>query len=796
MKRISFAILIIQIFVFDTYAGLSLNTTPVLPNGELHPSLYFTAEEIPNLRGRVDTVPYSDWWTEVDSKSNSYIGQDLSSPNLSEEDRSKGAKACAFYYIITGDDQYADKAKEALLAMWSNPGSDSRRMLEASYHLQSYCEAYDWIQPTLDLSDDLLVRGKLASEAERFYNDPVMWSPFGYANNWGVKAASALGTVALTISDYASAAHSPAQWLSRALNRINSLLAVLTTADGLWVEGSHYLVYTCGNLIPFLWHYKNVSDVDLFDDLHPLFDFVIKVRYPDGRLPNLEDAYSNIFPHSMVAPAYREGDASAHMWAFEGSPGFDQVWWTQDVKEADLIIIHDGSIPAFPPADGPTVFLTEGRVAVLRSSWDDDGLYLYLNGAPDYYNLLAGGVHTHPDPLEFILYAHKILLANDAGYGPEGFGDDNRSWYTSPEAHNIVLVNGTAPQNAPIIMKNWIGSEHLAFVEMVASYGGATVSRSAALIGDEYAIVADYINADAEKSYDFILHARGEMTWEDRRVLWSVTNEDSVEIDLLSYLFPSTTTIELHSGLASFAWGQEETDQYLISHTEGREAHYLTILFPKLAFDPPPAVHELPGGGHIGVRIDNDLIITQGDTLLLSSEGLESDARFTLLRGTDGLGETWLIEDGTILRWEAALLVRSTARISLAAGPPTEYQLSLVIAPNGLRYDLYLALADSLWATAATIDGTDLPCRRQADGVSLQINGGGSLIIDLGSALRGDVVPDGVVNVLDLVRTVNLILGTGPEPTRHEQWAADTNTDGEIDLVDLFDIVFIILSVP
>ena len=106
------------------------------------------------------------------------------------------------------------------------------------------------------------------------------------------------------------------------------------------------------------------------------------------------------------------------------------------------------------------------------------------------------------------------------------------------------------------------------------------------------------------------------------------------------------------------------------------------------------------------------------------------------------------------------------------------------------------ALPESLWANSASLDELDIPFLREADGVSLEINGGGSLIIGLERVLEGDVIPDGSVNVLDLIRTANIILNIGPTSTRHELWAADTNFDEEIDLLDLFNMVSIILSNP
>ena len=59
---------------------------------------------------------------------------------------------------------------------------------------------------------------------------------------------------------------------------------------------------------------------------------------------------------------------------------------------------------------------------------------------------------------------------------------------------------------------------------------------------------------------------------------------------------------------------------------------------------------------------------------------------------------------------------------------------------------------------------------------------------------KGDVNEDGVVNVVDVVRVVNIILGIGNQPTENEIWAADCNEDDAIDVLDLVCVVNIILQ--
>ena len=62
------------------------------------------------------------------------------------------------------------------------------------------------------------------------------------------------------------------------------------------------------------------------------------------------------------------------------------------------------------------------------------------------------------------------------------------------------------------------------------------------------------------------------------------------------------------------------------------------------------------------------------------------------------------------------------------------------------------------------------------------------------NALRADVNGDGEVNLLDLIRTVNIILEKEPAPTEYELWASDCNGDGAIDLLDLVSMANVILG--
>ena len=57
----------------------------------------------------------------------------------------------------------------------------------------------------------------------------------------------------------------------------------------------------------------------------------------------------------------------------------------------------------------------------------------------------------------------------------------------------------------------------------------------------------------------------------------------------------------------------------------------------------------------------------------------------------------------------------------------------------------------------------------------------------------GDVNEDGQVNIIDVVLTVNIVLGI-ITPTPSQEWAADFNEDGTVNILDAIMIVNFILG--
>jgi len=62
------------------------------------------------------------------------------------------------------------------------------------------------------------------------------------------------------------------------------------------------------------------------------------------------------------------------------------------------------------------------------------------------------------------------------------------------------------------------------------------------------------------------------------------------------------------------------------------------------------------------------------------------------------------------------------------------------------------------------------------------------------SPAKGDVNRDGLMNIMDLVRTINIILDVPPKATQSEMYTADCNSDNKVDIADVISIVNLIFK--
>lgn len=608
---------------YETYTGFTVPTTVALPTTETHPSLYFRAEDVGDattgLRARrnraraspTDPIVGADW-AQIDREQAAFKRKSVSATSINE--RPRYAKSLAFRFLIANDAVARDSAIAALVRMYEGvPQRGDSATFARPYMpifratwLQNYCAAYDWLDGVLTPAQRDTVRARLGREAEllrRHMVEGVAYAP--KPQNFRLKAAYALGTAALTLSSDPRAV----DWLRVALEQQNSVTRYQFSADGVYREGPHYLVYVLVNGLPFLRQMQSVAGADLFPHYAPVFEAAVRLRGTQGWWPPFEDGAPKPIPAHLAAPAYRARPTDLHPtaplaevlqwhWRTTALPKRDYTGATVDVTwELDSFLLADDQIAATAPTASPVQRLDAGAVA-LRTAWTGaDARTLVVQAIPE------GDNHQHPDRLGYHLDAFGTVLAPDAGYGPAGAADPKKAWYTSVEAHNTVAVGG-GPTVATDAMRNddnagqaieafvaapW-GTAYAALSARDAGVPGSGRLRRGVLMHGGVYVVADGAEGTSEADYTLLVHGRGPLAGGGTVHRWSVPADAYGPAADLAVALAGGEAPVTASGWTNLAWGHEEAQTYLRAPQRAVAPAYLHALVPLASTAATPAL--------------------------------------------------------------------------------------------------------------------------------------------------------------------------------------------------------------
>ena len=455
---------------------------------EVHPSLLFSAAEIPTLQDRIQREPYATWWQTV-------LERATSGPSSSEErTKVRYAKASAFAYLMTDDATFAQQAVDLLIDVKFPPrGGDLGEPHNEGEVVAQYAVAYDMIHSFAQGDADQLneIRDILAEEAQRLHKGIVIIEiDLGltslkirlhqtpdprdpdelHLDNWHVRAYGGLGLAAMALADYTGEDDSPQEWADRAFDLVTrSLWHQIDDVDGGYAEGPFYSRYAADVYLPYMFALKNLTGVDLFVDpqIEKMHQWSLNLRLPNGRRPNTDDGHLDDWYGHYLSAVYADG--GVNRWDWENN---ENGLYTRQFSEMDAIAVYDDAVTAEEPSHGPTVFMPEAGDAVFRSDWSEDATYMLLRA--EHGTARAQGLgHEHPDETSFIIYAGGEMLALDAGY----INFTNHNKVNRGRNHNVILVDGEGPPNA-IIGGESIDGGNDAFLEGLSPATSWTTPRS------------------------------------------------------------------------------------------------------------------------------------------------------------------------------------------------------------------------------------------------------------------------------------------------------------------------------
>ena len=649
----------------EVTTGFSLPPEPVLPAVERHPSLWFRPEQVEDLRAKREADPHArSVWAEI-MASPHRLATLPDIPAVTDAkavihryygDLTQIAALNAFLFQLNPDgaaERYLATAKEALLRGYEGPlyqldplvkGSAVDEIYQAVW-AQNLAAAYDWVQPALTAEEDAGIRAVLTEHAAYLFENLFSWAD--RPHNHLSKPAWGLGSLALALSGDERAS----VWLQRALEASNRNTRTYFGPDGIYREGTHYYTFSLINFLPFLIHYRNVSGVDGFGPFQPAFEWPLLIRNGKGWLPNQEDSYIRPFPSHWVAGAYRDRPTALHssaplasllQWNFrntdygpfeaaERTSGFNYTGATWDFPISLIEFLrYEPGIEPIAPDVNPTVFHPSGQT-VFRNDWSfqsPNHRYLLFQGVAEADN------HQHFEHLSFILQAENQMMSSDAGYSRSSHGEAIRTdWYRTPEAHNVVMVDGHAPADPAVnrtpesrhrLVSPFFASELKAapFAE-----GGEHRRLIAMLDGRRFAVV-DQVDLPRTGRIAVVMHGgRAGLERRGNLHLWTYPEDNYGPAAALGqWFFGEDFRHQEKQGELTYIKGDFAAFPYFIMSRTGTEAFALSLL------DPAPDVASIPDcavdvleGDRMAVQGSFGRILANRTGERWAQGGLESD---------------------------------------------------------------------------------------------------------------------------------------------------------------------------
>lgn len=690
---------------YESYNGFTVYSVPKLPAKETHPSLWFKADDTAAIRARKDQDGMaSNLWKQV--VGSEFLTMDLLPIPAADDDKkvvhtyygymSQAAKYAGFMIWMAETpaekQKWIDRTTALLERAYDGPvykldpktKSSPNDEIYLGTWLQNYAAAYDWVQPFLTAEQDAAIRGRLVKNVDWVASHLYDWAP--RPHNHLSKPAWGVGSMALALSSEKNAY----SWLGAALAAANDNTRYFFSSDGIYREGSHYMIFSWINFLPFMWNYYNVSGINQFPDFQPLMEWGVAVRNTRGWLPNIEDSYIRPFPAHMAAAMYKKAStflstsaplSEVMTWAYKTTDmtpfdrtfkktGYNYTGATWDYTlPLDEYLTYDPSIKSVEPDVSPTVFLKGGQT-LFRNMWEigkPEGRFLLFQGVAKADN------HQHADQLSFIISAENQMMACDAGYSRGSYSDKSRKeWYTQAEAHNVVELNGDAPQDVAEsvtpVSRYQIDTDFFDFEEKEAPYpNGGLLRRAIAFPGESYFVVADIVTSPESAEAAALLHGgRATMQGDGNYRVWNYSDDAyGSAAQLQTWIFGSAPDFSIENAMGELTYlkGDWGSFPYIRATGTGTGQVFLQVLFPAAEGKAPPEVSSVQDGGQIWTTVKagevTDTFLLQASPKAATFQTLETDATFAWIRNVSGKIAAFGVREATNLKSGGTILLQS-----------------------------------------------------------------------------------------------------------------------------------------
>ena len=513
-----------------------------------HPRLFINDKQLADLKQRIEKdVELEKYNKALLYRANIYLGKEpcerkLTGRRLLGVSREVLGRVLflSWAYRMTGDGKYKDRCVAEMLAAGEFSDWNPSHFLDVGEMTAALAIGYDWLYNDLTEDERAKIRGAIVEkglEESREKDGKKHWW-VTTANNWNQVCHGGLTCGALAVME-------DEQELSnfiihRAVNNVQVAMAeyepdgAYPEGPGYWSYGTSYNVIMIAALDSALGNSFALGEHDSF---LKSAEYYLFATGPTGLYYNYADCGSRgSFNPAVYWFARKTGDASVAWWQ-------DKLWEKYINSKPSELVQERTAVFGLLWKTGKQVvpdrlsYVGKGRnpVAMFRSGWDDDAIYVGIKGGS------PGSNHAHMDVGSFVIDAMGERWAWDLG--PENYnkieqlgmnlwdrsqGSDRWKIYRyNNTSHNTLVVNGKHQRVGGFgeIIQNFDNKEDklkTVAIDMSSAYAGELKSaiRTVMLNEKEKAMVSviDLLEAGDKPA----------------RVKWQMATKAEVEIRTLA----------------------------------------------------------------------------------------------------------------------------------------------------------------------------------------------------------------------------------------------------------------------
>ncbi|MBE1446532.1 heparinase II/III family protein [Paenibacillus sp. OAS669] len=420
-----------------------------------HPRLFATSDTFAKLKDTVKTDPQlRKWYGDLQRATDKTLAKPVGAYETPDGRRMLSARDArpiieqnAMMYRLSGDEKYAKRAVQEMMAMVAFPDwNDKKEFLNTAEITAGMGIGYDWLYDYLTQEQRDSIRKAMVEKglqkALDAHNKQVWWSVrTDPVNNWSAVCNGGIIVGALAIGDEEQERTIAGEIILRSWQSVQNIILSHWEPDGGWSEGPGYwrymMEYTVSYMAAMQTSLGTTYGHAQTPALHKTAYFPVYVTGPQGTF-NFADSDSGkmkIPELFWLAKATNDpmlaGQRLAMMEDAKQAGGvYDLLWYDPSFHDAKMTL----------PTDQ---YYRDAELVIIRSKWNDP--------AASYVGFKAGTAiasHSHSDIGEFVFHANGEQWAIDPGkedYNLKGYFEYDKERYTyyrlKPEGHNTIVLN-------------------------------------------------------------------------------------------------------------------------------------------------------------------------------------------------------------------------------------------------------------------------------------------------------------------------------------------------------------------